>query len=74
MKVYEVKVERVSMDWGRFLGWDRVALTLNPVKAEELRVAEAERIAKGDAWWCGVGTDANGKPNVVVEELGELVD
>lgn len=74
MKVYEVKLEKVTGDWGRFAGWERIALTLNKEKAEEIATAKREEAANIECWWMGYGKGNDGKPNVVVEELGEVVE
>ena len=72
MKVYAVKVGRVSLD-GYFTGYDVKAYTLNAKKAEEIKEEEIKRIEEIGAWWCGYRA-INRKPEVIVEELGEIVE
>ena len=72
MKVYAVKVGRVSLD-GYFTGYDVKAYTLDKEKAEVIKEEEVARIEKIGAWWCGYKR-VNGKPEVLVEELGEIVE
>lgn len=72
MKVYAIKVGRVSLD-GYFTGYDVKAYTLNAKKAEEIKEEEIKRIEAIGAWWCGYKA-INHKPEVLVEELGEIVE
>mgnify|MGYP003442237129 CR=1 FL=1 len=73
MKVYAVKVVKAESEWGRRCGEEVVAYTLNKERAEAIRTAEMERIAKLPCWWIG-HYENNGAPVVEVEELGEVVE
>jgi len=73
MKVYEVRMEKVSADWGRFEGWENVAYTISEAKAEEIATAKKAEIKAKATWWMTVGKK-NGEPNVEVVELGEVVE
>lgn len=73
MKVYAVKVILADSEWGRRCGEEVIAYTLKKERAEEIRAAEVERIAKMPHWWIG-HYNKDGAPLVEVEELGELVE
>lgn len=73
MKVYEVRVEKVSADWGRHEGWENVAYTLTEAKAVEVATAKKAEIAAKPTWWMVYGK-VNGEPKVEVVELGEVVE
>ena len=36
MKVYRVKIEKLTSDWGRFDGWRELGYYVNKAKAEEV--------------------------------------
>lgn len=66
-RIYKVKVERVTADWGRFVGYDETyVVTENIENVIETKKAEIEKIG---AWWMGYGEDDDGRPNVKAEEL-----
>lgn len=66
-RIYKVKVERVTMDWGMFNGYDETYVaTENIENVIEAKKAEIEKIG---AWWCGYGKGEDGRPNVLAEEL-----
>lgn len=72
MRVYEVKVERVGQD-GRRIGWERIALVINENRGREI----AQEWVEGrevNQWWMAYGENAEGHINVVVEELGEVIE
>lgn len=73
MKVYEVRIEKVSADWGIREGWKNVAYTVNEAKAKEIAAAKKVEIAAKPTWWMTIGKK-NGEPNVEVVELGEVVE
>lgn len=74
MKIYEVRTYTVDAYYGRPNGYDHIAYTLNPDKAEELRAAEeAKQLTRRD-WWMDVAKTADRKPRVEVVELGEVVE
>lgn len=74
MKVYEVRIEKVSADWGRHEGWKNVAYTINKERAEEIATAKKAEIAVMPTWWMVYGKTAKGEPRVEVVELGEVVE
>ena len=66
-KIYKIKVERVTADWGRFAGYDETYVRTDNVAAVvEAKKAEIEKIG---AWWMGYGEAEDGRPNVEAEEL-----
>jgi hypothetical protein len=66
-RIYKVKVERVTADWGRFVGYDETYVaTENIENVIEARKTEIEKIG---AWWMGYGEGNDGRPNVTAEEL-----
>ena len=74
-KLYEVKVEKVDAYMGRFEGWQNVAYTLDANKAEEIKEAKIVELEARDGWWMNHGRVwETQKPNVVVVELGEVVE
>lgn len=73
MKIYEVKIEKVSADWVH-KGWEQVALTLTEEKANEIAKAKAKEIIIMPTWWMTYGHTGNFKPFVKVVELGEVVE
>lgn len=66
-RIYKVKAERVTADWGRFDGYDETYVaTENIENVIEAKKAEIEKIG---AWWMGYGKADDGRPNVKAEEL-----
>ena len=66
-KIYKVKVEKVTADWGRHDGYiEEYVATENIDAVVEAKKAEIEKI---DAWWIGYGKGADKRPNVEAEEL-----
>lgn len=73
MKVYAVKVNTVDAYMGFRNGDRTLCYTLNAEKAEELKSVKAKEIKVGD-WWMTIAKNANGEPDLYVEELGEIVE
>ena len=73
MKVYAVKVAKVTACEGYPCGDEVLAYTVNAEKAEEVRAAEAERILNKPYWWM-THAKRDGRPVIKVEELGEVVE
>jgi len=67
MKVYAVKVAKVTACEGYPCGDEVLAYTINADKAEE------ERLVNTPYWWM-THEKRNGRPVVRVEELGEVVE
>jgi hypothetical protein len=66
-KIYKIKVERVTADWGRFEGYDETYVRTDNVDAVvEAKKAELEKIG---AWWMSYGEGMDGRPKVTAEEL-----
>jgi hypothetical protein len=66
-KIYKVKVERVTEDWGRFLRYDEeYVMTENIEKVIEEKKAKIENIGQ---WWMGYGEGEDKRPNVTAEEI-----
>lgn len=66
-RIYKVKVERVTEDWGRFLRYDEeYVMTENIEKVIEEKKAEIENIGQ---WWMGYGKGEDKRPNVTAEEI-----
>jgi len=66
-KIYKIKVELVTADWGRFNGYDETYVRTDNVTAVvEAKKAEIEKI---DAWWMSYGEAEDGRPKVTAEEL-----
>lgn len=72
MKVYEVKVAKVDAYEGRFVGYENIAYALDANKAEEIKIKAIADIKAKKEWWMTTAK-ANGEPDVVVVELGEVV-
>ena len=72
MKVYAIKVAKVTAYEGYPCGDEVLAYTVNTKKAEEVRAAEEWRIAHSPCWWKTYAR-RNGRPVVKVEELGKVV-
>lgn len=69
-KIYKIKVERVTADWGRFEGYDETYVRTDNIAAVvEMKKAEIEKIG---AWWMGYGKAEDGRPNVEAEELNVI--
>lgn len=73
MKVYAVKVNTVDAYMGFRNGNKVLAYTLTAEKAEEVKGIKAKEIKTGD-WWMTIAKNANGEPDLYVEELGEIVE
>ena len=66
-KIYKVKVEEVTADWGRHLGYiEEYVATANIEAVIEAKKAEIEAVG---AWWMGYGKGKDNRPNVTAEEI-----
>ena len=72
--LYEVKITLVTADWGRFDGYDHILWTTNKDKAEAKAEALRKKIKATACWWMSYGKDANGDPEVIVMDVGEIED
>lgn len=71
--IYEVKVARVSYDYGHFTGWEHIAFTFTAEKGAE--VAEAWRAEhEKNQWWMTYGKNAEGHIEVKVTKAGEVIE
>ena len=73
MKVYAVKVNTVNVEGWRD-GHVVKAYTVNEEKAHEVAKKVAEELKARADWWMDTAKNANGEPDVEVEELGEVVE
>ena len=71
MKVFAVKVNTVDAYMGFRNGDRTLGYTLTAEKAEELKAIKAEEIKVGQ-WWMTIAKNANGEPDLYIEELGEI--
>ena len=65
--IYKVKTERVTADWGRFVGYDEEFVTTDNIAA----VIEAAKTAieNRPTWWMTYGKGDDDRPNVTAEPL-----
>ena len=74
MKVYAVKVNTVDVFMGLRNGNKALAYTLTAEKAEEVKALKVAELLATEEWWMTNAKNANGEPDVYVEELGEIVE
>lgn len=69
-KVYMIKIEEVTNDWGRHIR-DNVVRTIYTDEATATALVEAEkaRIENTPYWWMDTGKGADNRPNVWAEGL-----
>ena len=69
-KVYEIKEEAVSTDWGIHIG-DRVVKRVYTDEATAQEIVEAYKadLEAHRGWWIGVGRGEDNRPNVWAEAL-----
>ena len=72
MRVYEVRVEKVTSDWDRNEGYETIGYTVNQAKAEEVAKAWAEEHERNQ-WWMCYGKK-NGHINVEIVDRGEVIE
>lgn len=72
MKLYEVKV--TTMDHGWRNAYEHIAYTVTEAKANEIAKAWADECETHATWWMGYAQNAEGHPDVVVVELGDIVE
>ena len=66
-KIYKVKVEEVTADWGRHVGYiEEYVATENIEAVIEAKKAEIEEVG---AWWMTIGKGEDKRPNVTAEEI-----
>ena len=66
-KIYRIKIEEVTADWGRFIGYiEEFVATENIEAVIEAKKAEIEKIGQ---WWMGYGKGEDNRPKVIAEEL-----
>lgn len=71
MKIFAVKVNTVDAYMGFRNGDRTLGYTLTAEKAEELKAIKTEEI-KADQWRMTIAKNANGEPDLYIEELGEI--
>lgn len=66
-KIYKVKMERVTGDWGRHDGYEETYVKTDNIEA----VVEARKTAieAKPEWWMTYGTGNDNRPEVTAEEL-----
>lgn len=67
-KVYIIKKENVTADWGRHINDEMIKAVYTEDPTAEVEVLKAE-IEKRGAWWMGTGTGKDNRPNVWAEVL-----
>lgn len=73
--IYEVKVARVSYDYGNFIGWEHIAFTFTAEKGAEIAAAWRQRAEhEKKQWWMTYGTDIEGHILVEVTKAGEVIE
>lgn len=69
MKVYDVKVAQITFDRGLFKGYKHIVYEGTLAAAEDAARLAKERIVKEPYWWITNGQNADGEPNVIIEEM-----
>lgn len=73
MRLYEVRVEKVSADWGRHEGYETIGFCVNENKANEVAKTFAEK-HEVNQWWMVYGKNAEKHINVEVVDRGEIIE
>jgi len=68
MKIYEVKVARVTADWGRFVGYERVAV-VSTMEEVEKKIIEFRREYEVNQYWMAYDIDKEKKIKFYIEEI-----
>ena len=71
-KIYEVRINTVDAYNGYANGYRNAGYTLDADKAEELKNRTVAALLAKGGWWMDTAKNANGEPDVVVVELGEV--
>lgn len=72
MKLYEVRVEEVTPDWGRHTGYKTLGFCTDENKANEVATNFIKNL-KLKEWWMAYGTNSEGNINVEVIDRGEII-
>ena len=73
MKLYEVRVEKVTFDRGFFNGYENIAFCRSEEKAREAAIAWA-REHEVNQWWCAYGKNKDGHINVQIVERADIIE
>ena len=73
-KLYEVRINKIEPNYGRPTDPKHIAWVTNERKAYEIAGKLMNELVCRPYWWMDIATDADGMPDVVVVEMGELVE
>ena len=73
MRLYEVRVEKVTSDWGKHIGYKTIGFCINENKANEVAKDFIKSIPFKE-WWMAYGTNSEGNINVEVIDRGEIIE
>ena len=73
MKLYEIRVETVDMDWGRHTGYEHIAYCISENKANEIAKTFAEK-HEINQWWMIYGKNTENHINVEIIDKGIITE
>lgn len=68
MKIYEIKVARVTADWGAFAGYERIAMVTTMEKAEK-KIAEFRKEHEVNQYWMTYDIDEEKRIKFYIEKI-----
>ena len=73
MKIYEIRVVKVTSDYGRFDGYENIGYTVDKTIAEKIAKDWAKE-NEVNQWWMCYDRNREGHIRVEVVELGEIIE